>query len=351
MLSLCMIVKDEEETLENCLISVNNIVDEIIIVDTGSKDRTKEIALKYTEKLFDFKWCDDFAKARNFSITKATNDWILVLDADEVTNEFNLDNIKNFCNYKNNRLVGRIKRINEYEDQHGIKKYIERVNRLFNKNYFKYESIIHEQIVCKNGEAYDMENIDLIVNHIGYTKQVLNRTDKAQRNIQLLIKALKENQNDTYLNYQLGKSYFMCNDYENANKYFKIALSFIKNFNLEYVEDLIESYGYTLINLKLYKEGLKLYNYKKYYSNSPDFLFVLASIEMNNGNFQKAAEIFLSCTEFNQGKIEGITSFLPLYNIGVIFECLGFQNEALNYYNLCREYIPALNRINSIDMK
>ena len=83
-LSLCMIVRDEEEFLPECLLSVSPIVDEIIVVDTGSGDRTKDIARIFGAKVYDFTWCDDFSAARNFSISKAAGDWILVLDADEV---------------------------------------------------------------------------------------------------------------------------------------------------------------------------------------------------------------------------------------------------------------------------
>lgn len=82
-ISLCMIVKDEEKVLEKCLKSIKNIVDEIIIIDTGSSDNTKNIALKYTNLVFDYKWNYDFASARNFSLEKATKDYILWLDADD----------------------------------------------------------------------------------------------------------------------------------------------------------------------------------------------------------------------------------------------------------------------------
>ena len=82
-LSLCMIVKDEEEVIRRCLDSVINIVDEIIIVDTGSTDKTKEIAKEYTRKVYDFKWIDDFSEARNFSFSKASKEYILWMDADE----------------------------------------------------------------------------------------------------------------------------------------------------------------------------------------------------------------------------------------------------------------------------
>ena len=83
-ISLCMIVKNEEDTLGRCLESVKDIVDEIVIVDTGSTDKTREIAKRYTKKVFNFKWIDDFSAARNYSFSKATKDYILWLDADDV---------------------------------------------------------------------------------------------------------------------------------------------------------------------------------------------------------------------------------------------------------------------------
>lgn len=88
-LSLCMIVKDEEAVLGRCLDSIKEAVDEIIIVDTGSQDKTKEIAAIYTNRIYDFPWRDDFAAARNFSFSKANMDYILWLDADDVLTEEN----------------------------------------------------------------------------------------------------------------------------------------------------------------------------------------------------------------------------------------------------------------------
>jgi len=83
-ISLCMIVKNEEKTLQRCLDSVKDIVDEIVIIDTGSIDNTKNIAIKYTDKIYDFNWINDFSAARNYSYDKATMDYVLWLDADDV---------------------------------------------------------------------------------------------------------------------------------------------------------------------------------------------------------------------------------------------------------------------------
>ncbi|MCP1145706.1 glycosyltransferase [Lysinibacillus endophyticus] len=93
-ISLCMIVKNEEEVLEQCLSSVKDICDEIIIVDTGSTDKTKEIAYQFTDKVFDFEWIDDFSAARNFAFSKASMDYIFWMDADDIVSEGDQEKFK-----------------------------------------------------------------------------------------------------------------------------------------------------------------------------------------------------------------------------------------------------------------
>ena len=88
-ISLCMIVKNEEDVLARCLSSAKNLVDEIIIIDTGSTDKTKEIALQFTDKIYDFEWMDDFSAARNYSFSKATMDYAMWLDADDIITKQN----------------------------------------------------------------------------------------------------------------------------------------------------------------------------------------------------------------------------------------------------------------------
>lgn len=86
-ISLCMIVKNEEEVLDRCLLCVTDLVDEIIVVDTGSEDITRQIALKYTAQVYDFPWTDDFSAARNFAFSKASMEYCMWLDADDVIGE------------------------------------------------------------------------------------------------------------------------------------------------------------------------------------------------------------------------------------------------------------------------
>lgn len=101
-ISVCMIVKNEENVLARCLDSLKGIYDELIIVDTGSSDNTKNIALKYTDKVFDFQWVNDFSAARNFAFEKASMDYIYSADADEVIDEVNRDR---FIELKNNEAL------------------------------------------------------------------------------------------------------------------------------------------------------------------------------------------------------------------------------------------------------
>lgn len=100
-ISLCMIVKNEEAVLARCLDTVADLVDEIVIVDTGSTDRTKEIAARYTEHIYDFVWIDDFSAARNFAFSKATKEYIYTADADEVISP---ENRQKFLQLKENLL-------------------------------------------------------------------------------------------------------------------------------------------------------------------------------------------------------------------------------------------------------
>ena len=180
---------------------------------------------------------------------------------------------------------------------------------------------------------------------MGYTKEVLNRTDKLKRNIDLLEVAVKNDSEDPYLYFQLGKSYYMLKDYKTSALYFEKALSFQLDFRLEYVEDLVETYGYSLINSGRYSEALILENCFEVYSKFADFHFLMGLIYMNNAKFTQAVESFLECTKFPYSKVEGITTYSSYYNIGVIYDVLGFREKAIEYYGMCGDYEPARKRL------
>ncbi|WP_163100505.1 glycosyltransferase family 2 protein [Peribacillus alkalitolerans] len=146
-ISLCMIVKNEMEVLANCLESVQGICDEIVIVDTGSTDKTKDIAKQFTDKVFDFQWIDDFSAARNFAFSNATKDYILWLDADDVLLP---DDQKKFKELKAtlNSNVDAVSMIYVIlRDEYGNSTFHYRRNRLVKRSRnFKWKGPVHEYL-------------------------------------------------------------------------------------------------------------------------------------------------------------------------------------------------------------
>lgn len=366
-ISLCMIVKDEETNLDRCLKGISGFMDEIIIVDTGSSDRTKEIARRYTEHIYDFDWINDFSAARNYSISKAGNDYVLVLDSDEFVEAIDFREIKRLIG-ENPDKIGRFLRINEYTRK-GVKyQYTERINRLFSRHRYHYEGIIHEQVIplvsddadkCSQPVPSETEKqslftppcfdetylIPLTVRHYGYEGDLETRRRKTDRNITLLKKALEKDPEDAYILYQLGKSYYMAEDYQTACDYLGQALYFDLDPRLEYVQDLVESYGYSLLNSGQYETALLMLNIYDEFAHSADFVFLIALILMNNGRFQQAIEEFIKATEKSEANMIGVNSYLAYYNIGVIFECLGDRGKACKYYGMCNDYEAARQRL------
>lgn len=346
-LSLCIIAKDEETNIAKCLDSIVEYVDEIIVVDTGSKDKTKAIALKYTDKVFDYVWKNDFSAARNYAINKASNEYILVVDCDEVIEKIDLDELNILIDRKP-KLVGRVLIINEYSRKGVTYRYKERLSRLFAKSYYNYVGTIHEQITPIDDIEIQAINIPITIKHIGYDGDLEVRKKKTMRNIELLLDELMLTPNDPYILYQLGKSYYMEEDYINSCKYFSEALYVDLDINLEYVQDMVENYGYSLLNLEQYETSLQLLNIYDEFSKNADFIFLVGLILMNNMRYEEAINEFFKATTMQQSKMEGVNSYLAYYNIGVIQECLGNIQEALKYYKRCGNYHLAIKRLRQI---
>lgn len=342
-----MIVKDEEHNLKQCLQSICDFFDDIVIVDTGSRDHTKEIAKQFTDSVYDYVWDNSFSNARNFSISKASREYILVLDADEIVLEADIEKIIQLI-HGNPQAVGRLLRINEFTRDGILSRYSERVNRLFSKSLYFYEGAIHEQVTAKKDlriQDYDTYSLPLKIIHSGYEGDLDARKKKTKRNIELLKNVQKENPSDPYILYQLGKSYYMEENYVAACDYFGEALYFDLNTRLEYVQDMIESYGYSLMECKQHETALQLLHVYDEFCDSADFVFMMGLVLMNNGRFQEAIEEFLKATQKKSCKMEGVNSYRAFYNIGVINECLGKLEEASRYYTECREFKPARQRL------
>lgn len=348
MISICMIVKNEEKNIEKCLKKIVKYGYEIIVVDTGSKDRTKDIACKFTDNVYDFQWCDDFSGARNYAISKATNNFILTIDCDEFVESFDKDELEKII-LENRNKVGRVNIINYIDSNGNENLYRERVSRIFDKNLYKYEGTIHEQLVAAGNEKIEVYSVPINIKHYGYTFEEVSRKDKIKRNIKILKKELAIKGLNPYILYQLGKTYYMNKEYKESVECFDRTLAFDLDTDLEYVQDLIESYGYALINLQQYNEAMKLLNIYDEFSRSSDFIFLTALIYMNNGFIEEAINEFEKAASMNNEKMFGVNSYLSYYNIGVIKECLGEKEEARKYYEKCGEYVLAINRLKLIE--
>ncbi|MEZ4747144.1 MAG: glycosyltransferase [Calditrichia bacterium] len=228
LISLCMIVKNEATNLPRCLGSVKNLVDEMIVVDTGSSDGTQDIAKNAGAKLFTEPWQDDFSAAKNAAISRANGQWILVLDADEellnpdeiaqpLRQQLNETNADAFRLPVRNRMpAGDLMQIQEF--------YLTRLFR--NRPEFRYEGRIHEQIrpaIERNGG--NIETADVTILHHGYAQtDVQGGQNRLQRNIQLLESVVKSDPLNAYLNYHLGSSYKDTGDFQSAEKHLQISL-------------------------------------------------------------------------------------------------------------------------------
>ncbi len=178
-LSVCLIVKDEQEVLARCLNCVLKFADEIVVVDTGSADETVKVAKKFTEKVYFFKWCDDFSAARNFAFEKAGCDLVMWLDADDVVTDENCEKIvrlkENFDGYDMAFLPYAAAFDNEKPT------FLYSRERIFrrDKNY-KFTGVVHEAVVPSGKILYS----DAVIYH----KKV--RENEPMRNLRILQKQI-----------------------------------------------------------------------------------------------------------------------------------------------------------------
>jgi len=343
--SLCMIVKNEEAFLDVALKSVRAVLslDDIVVVDTGSMDKTKEIALSNGASVFEFEWCNDFSAARNFAASKAKNDWVFYIDADEEVIYADLDNIKEFIN--NTQATGMVMLTDVTTNRQSS------LARLYNRKSYLFEGRIHEQLRAIDGRSrMTAGDVRVSMQHHGYLPEYKKVVAKLERNELLLLEELKIQPKNPYLLYQLGKSYF-CRERDllKACECFKKAIESGVDVNINYTYDLVECYGYALINSGQYDEALGVRDkFASYYNDNVQFRFLSAHIYQNCGELVEAVECYESCIGVDVFDPNGITSFLSYYNIGVILECIGMIDDAIAMYASCGDYEPALIRLKDL---
>lgn len=252
-LSLAMIVKDEESVLDRCLSSVQDLVDEIIIIDTGSTDNTKQIAFKYTDKVYDFEWINDFAAARNYSFSKCTSDFIIWCDADDVFRDIDKQKIKNL-DYSDKQII-----IADYEyahDEYDNSYCTVPRERIIRRSLnLQWQGKIHETIPLST----KIYRTDIKIHHY---KKACN----SERNLKILEEIVEENPLDARCVYYLGKEYFDAGRFNDA---LPILFRFVTEIQNAWYEHCFQAYDMLA----------QIYYSKKHEKKFKEYIFKSLEIE------------------------------------------------------------------------
>jgi tetratricopeptide (TPR) repeat protein len=229
-LSLCMIVKDEEQMLPRCLAAVAPAVDEIVIVDTGSTDASVEIAKSFGAKVIEFPWTGSFAEARNVSFEAATGDWVMYLDADEVLVAEDVHQLRALTGrtWREAFYVVETSYTGELGDGGAMVNNALRVFR--NRPEYRFKDRLHEQIAHTLPTYIPgrVEQTPVRVTHYGYLGSVRDAKEKSGRNIELLRTQAAESPKTPFLHFNLGSEYIVVRDYNAAIDELKTARALIR---------------------------------------------------------------------------------------------------------------------------
>ena len=351
-LSLCMIVRDEEQMLPRCLAAVAPAVDEIVIVDTGSTDATVQIAKSFGAKVIEFPWTGSFSEARNVSFEAATGDWVMYLDADEVLVAEDVEQLR--------ALTGRTWReafylvetsyTGELGDGGAIVNNALRVFR--NRPEYRFKDRLHEQIAhtLPTHIPGRVEQTPVRVTHYGYLGSVRDAKEKSGRNIELLRKQAAESPKSAFLHFNLGSEYIVVGDLNAGIDELKTARSLITaEGNLtraEYAPSLftrlvmvLRMSGKLLEADQTAAEGLELF------PQFTDLVLAQARIAQMQGDTDKAKTHFDRAIEMGEaparyGPMVGSGTFLARLALAELHLELGEASEARAALQWCVDHHP-----------
>jgi tetratricopeptide (TPR) repeat protein len=332
-----MIVKNEEKNLEQCLNSVKSIVDEIIIVDTGSTDKTVEMAKSFNAKIFNHKWNDDFSEARNISLKHATKDWILVLDADEVIAKEDLKKIKELTeqkdvdgfsiiqrNYTDDQSVLNWQKSDDYKEAKDYPGFFpSNLVRLFRNNKgFLFENKVHE--VVENSIRNSDGNIvytDIPIHHYGHGDKEA-KEQKRDKYLKIGLEEIKRNPKDPKPYFDVGLIYQKQNNPDKTIEYLKKAIELNPKYQFAHT-----NLGSAYLNKDMLKEATVAFE-QAIKNNDKDIgaYSNLSIVYLHQNNFNKSAEVLERALKINPEEPE------ILNNVGVIYSQIGENKKAIEFF-------------------
>ncbi|MFN8008433.1 MAG: tetratricopeptide repeat protein [Terriglobia bacterium] len=336
-LSLCMIVRNEERHIGQCLASVKDFVDEIVIVDTGCKDQTMTVAKDFGANTFRFPWTGDFSEARNFSISMATGDWILVLDADEQLAERDARQMRSWIHSKNAHglllsqrtylwdanYVCAIPNPRDYEEGRDFTNCIEVfVIRLFrNCPQIRYQGRVHELVEpAFLSHSLPFEKTPWVIHHYGKVVDADRLAHKKQLYLDLgKLKAFEEPGNPM-AQFEIGVQLYEVGKFEESIPYFDSAYQLDKTFNLSllYAAKAWHLLGETDRAGEYYQQCLTLA------PNNERVLFEYANFQRDRGHLKKALKFYEKAISLAPH------SALSVFNMGGVRLRLGQIDQGFN---------------------
>lgn len=339
-LSLSIIVKNEGKNLSNCLQSVQNCVDEIILIDTGSTDNTKEIAHSFGAKVYDYVWRDDFAHARNYALEYVSTEWVLVLDADEVLNPSIIPEIKEVITKKYALVVNLIR-----EEVGSLSSPYSQLSRLFRthpeiKFSRPYHALIDDAVLALQKKETHWQIIDLpdvAIQHYGYQPDVIVAQDKSQRALKAMESYLAQNPTDGYVCSKLGALYIDLGEVKKGLKLLKTGLK----SNLATTATIFELH-YHLANA--FVEQKEWETAVKHYQKAIELPIMgklklgaylnFGSLCYQGKDYENALKLYQACVA-----IEPNFS-IAYYNLGLTYRALGRNFKAIDAYQTAIQLNP-----------
>ncbi len=219
-ISACYIVKNEAKNLAKSIKSLKSQVNEIVVVDTGSTDNTITVARKLGAKVYSFPWQDDFSKARNFALSKAKGDWLVLLDADEYFTAKTAGNIRQVIRQAQQADGLLIQMVNYDVDKAEIQDYFYQLRIVRNQQGLHYEGKIHEELKLFEGKSMNFRRVSpetLEIYHTGYSNSVTRQ--KVERNLSILQQAVADGQSEAELARYFCDCYLGLGDMEKCTYY------------------------------------------------------------------------------------------------------------------------------------
>lgn len=350
-ISLCMVVRDEEPNIRRCLDSIKDYVNEMVIVDTGSSDRTKEICSEYGASVFAFDWKNNFADARNFGLEKAQGDWILWLDADEAADMTDFPSLQACLDKRENSLIlVPMQHFYGQDPKNDQQVYFSSATRLIrNKIGIRFAGKIHESLVS---DAFVLSppaeaNRSLRILHYGYMESAFKK--KETRNINLLLEEKAQHPNNAWLDYHLAAEYYRARMYSEAYQKVDTALAgFLRNnilppslaYKLKY--DILLTTG----NFEAAYPGIEMA--AALYPDYVDLHFYRGIVQCARGEYGKAEQAFSYSLVLGESNVKylilaGTGSFLSLYCLGLCYKKLEKAAQSEEAFRQTRSLYPAFD--------